>query len=707
MSRSMSSPDQGTFIARFLRYVVGAAAVAVSLAGCGGGGGSADATSTGAASAQMNPVAAFALAQQSVSATSAPAAAAPAPENMVANGGFESGIADWANWGNASLVTGQASSGSTSLRVGPAAGGVGQVVAGIVPGNTYRLTAQAKVSAASETAYVGLNFVDAAGTPLTQNSMLVNSTSWTTATVDVAAPPNASGALVYIWKNAGSGVADVDDFSLRAIGRAPAGPEFLDNKVANGGLENGLQGWQNWGNTIASTADVPTGFMAARVGPGAGGFGQDVVGIVAGRSYRVSAEAKVSTTGEVGYLGVVFMDDAGNGLLAQNVVFASSAFARAEANVTAPAGATSALVFAWKNAGAGFAYLDQVALFQVDQQAPTGPPAALPTIQMGQRTQILSDHDGTNKSPGIARLSGGGYVTAWVFKDAAAPADAGYQVCFVRQEPSGLRLGSSSCVAGAQPSPDLPTYVLPRPDGGFVIVWSAAADSAVQSQAFDAAGNPMGGIQAGPQRPVPAKAAALAGGGYVDVSMQPGGLNTSASMISFQRYASDGTPVGPATSVGDSGGFITLPAVALTGGGFAVAWLQNTTPSAPVVMTRMFAADGTPVGAPVVVSGTPPMCFSTGCQFQAPAAITPIDDGGYVVIWTEGFGRGAPEGTFARRFLPDGTPTPVLGKVDDRNMGGMAVANDAGQFLFVHSQDRDFLPGSDIQARLLGANQLR
>jgi hypothetical protein len=706
MSRMIPGARQGTFIARFLRWCVAAAAIAVALAGCGGGGGTAGASSPGAASAQTNPVAAFALAQQSVSASDAPAAAAAAPDNMVANGDFENGSSGWAYWGNSTL--GASSSGSTAMHVGTGAGGVGQVVAGIVPGTTYRLTAQAQVSAASETAYIGLNFADASGAALTQNSVPVSSTSWTTATVEAVAPPGAVKALVYVWKNAGSGGAEVDNYSLQAIGVTQAGPEFLDNKVVNGGIESGLQGWQNWGNTLASSADVPTGAQAAQVGPGAGGFGQLVGGIVGGASYRVSALAKVSNPSEPGYLGVAFIDGAGHWLLVQNVVFASTTFARTEANATAPASATQALVFVWKNAGTGLASLDDVALFQVDQQAPTVPPAPLPIIQMGQRTQILNGHAGANRSPSIARLSSGEYVTAWVFKDAAASADAGYQVCFVRQEPGGLRLGSSSCVSGAQASPSYPTYVLARPDGGFVIVWNAAADAAVQSQAFDAAGNPVGGIQAGAQRPVPAKAAALAGGGYVDVTVQPGGLNTSASMVSFQRYASDGTPIGPATSVGDSGGIMALPAVPLTGGGFAVAWLQDLTVGAPTAMARMFADDGTPTGGPVVVSGTPPTCgVSTGCQYQGLAAMSPIDDGGYVVMWWDGFGRGTPLGTFARRFLPDGTPTPVVGKIDKINLIGMAVANDAGQFLLVHPEDHDAQAGSDIWARLLGTDQLR
>jgi hypothetical protein len=717
-SVSSTTLNEGASIARkftrLLRWASGAAAVALAVAGCGGGGDIAGAGATPTAgSAQSNPVAAFALAQQSLLATNVPAPAAAASANMISNGGFENGMTDWADWANASASSGQASSGSSALTVGTAAGGAGQLVGGIVAGNTYRLTAQAKVSAASETVYIGINFIDGIGlphteNPFTQNSVLVSSTGYTTATLDVVAPPNATAALVYVWKNAGSGVAYVDDFSLQAIGRAEPGPAATGNMLVDGGLESGLASWSDWGNTSRSSGLAGVGSSAEQVGTGAGGFGQDVPGILAGSTYRVSALAKVSTPSETGYLGVMFMDAAGTGLVAQSVVFRSTAVSTVQADVTAPAGATKAQVFVWKNAGDGFASIDQISLVRVDRQAPTAPPADLTTVQMGQRTQIVSDHAGNNTVPSIARLSNGTYVTAWVFMDAAAPADAGGQACFVRLDVSGLRVGTSSCVQGSDANPYAYTYVNARPDGGFVLVWFNASDSAVRSQAFDAAGNAVGGIQAGPQRPVDATAAALTGGGYVSVSVQPGGVTSSASMISFQRYASDGTPIGPSTSVGDSGGLQALPPVPLAGGGFAIAWLQT----GPVirtttVMTRMFAADGTPMGGPVVVSGTPPACFSTGCQFQGLGAISPVDDGGYVVVWWDGFGRGASEGTFARRFQPDGTPTPVIGKIDVLSLSGMAAANDAGKFLFVQSDQRDPFPGSDIQARLLDATQLQ
>ena len=352
-------------MSRFLRWVLGVTGVVLAVAGCGGGGGEGDSAAAAASPQPAAPVAGFAQTQESVSAAPASLTGSAGPGNMVSNGSFESGMTGWVDWGHAGTTAESMGAGNWALAVGPAAGGAGQEIAGVVPGSTYRLSARARVSAGSETVYIGVNFIDASGAPLTQNSVLVNSTVTTTARLDVAAPPDAARALVYVWKNAGSGVAYVDDVALESTGvSTPVGPSS-GNLVADGGFEGGLAAWEVWSAAGASTVEAAAGSRAAQVGTGAGGLGQDVQGIVPGTSYRVSALAKVGSPGEVGYLGVMFTDDAGTGLLAQNVVFRSGAYATAQADVTAPANATRAKVFVWKNAGAGFAYVDEVTLLRM------------------------------------------------------------------------------------------------------------------------------------------------------------------------------------------------------------------------------------------------------------------------------------------------------------------------------------------------------
>lgn len=295
----------------------------------------------------------------------------PASDNLLTNGGFESGMRDWVNWGNAVEASGEGSSGSWALRVGTAAGGAGHDVSGIAGGTTYRLTAQARVNAGSETVYVGVNILDHLGAVVARNFVPVTTTAYSTATLTIVAPADAVKAVVYVWKDAGSGFAYVDDFVFEAAGGSPPAPPPPPsaNLVANGGFENGLASWSDWGNATTST-DAAAGSSAARVGTGGGGFGQDVAGIVAGTTYRLGGIAKVSSAGETGYLGVRFTDDAGSRLAEQSVAFSSSAYSTVQLDLVAPANATSALVYVWKNAGSGFAYVDEVALSQVTSGGP-------------------------------------------------------------------------------------------------------------------------------------------------------------------------------------------------------------------------------------------------------------------------------------------------------------------------------------------------
>jgi hypothetical protein len=614
-----------------------------------------------------------------------PASVAPAPpdSNLLSNGGFEAGMSDWVDWGNTHILNAPVNSGALALSAGPAAGGAGHNVDGIVPGTTYRLVAQAKVSDPSaDRVFVGVNFLDEAGSVVGATQLSTTSTRYTGLSGDIIAPPRAVRAVVYVWKNAG-GVGYVDDFAFGVVsGSAPPLNQVSPNLVANGQLF-GLSGWVNWGNA-AGTGSSAGG---AQVGTDAGGFGQNVGGILPGETYRLSANVKVSTAGETGYLGLKFVDSAGNSLQDQLAPFSSTAVSSAQVQLVAPANAVGALVYVWKNAGSGFALVDNVTLVQLGSTAP--PP---PVVQLSGSPQERLDADGlaTHKGQSITRLGNGNYVAAWV----ATNGDPGlaatlWQVCFQRLDANLARLGPNACVTDAQATTQ-PTQVLARPNGGFVIVWSiiesvssGTMHYAERSQAFDAAGNAIGGIQDGPQQPVPSTAAALTGGGYVAVSAAVGNpVPPSVSNLSFQRYSADGTPIGSPTSVGDKGGLSGARVVPLAGGGFAVAW--NGAGPAPAVYTRTFTADGTPVGEPVLAGGVTLFCSTSGCPFQYLVGLSPMDDGGYLVLWGDGFGRGSPGGTFARRFKADGSPGAAKGQV--RTTGQPAPAGPDG-FVLVWAED--------------------
>lgn len=680
----------GRQLACLLKWTLGGAALALGLSGCGGGGGGV-ATPTAAASAPPDQVAAFALTQESVTRQMAPRqalAASPATANLIFNGGFESGTTGWVNWGNANVVSGQASSGSSALGVGSAAGGAGQDVAGIVAGSTYRLTARARVSVVTEPVYVGVNFLDVSGEPITQNAVLIASAVYTTATVEAVAPPNAARALVYAWKNAGTGLAYVDDFAFGLAGGAAPAPASTGNVVANGGFENGLANWVNWASST-STDHAAAGVSAAQVGTGAGGFGQQVGAVVAGNSYRLRALAKVSDPGEIGYLGVLFTDEAGTGLLVQSVLFRGTAYSTTLADVTPPANATKALVFVWKNAGGGFAFVDEVALSGTEVGMPPPPPPPVdgtvpgpeavaaapvgsPVFQLPwggamsgsvySRSNVLRRYSPAGVQVGPATpfdfpasggsatvLEGGGYAAVWIASVTPLVTVPSYQLYTQAYTATGQPIGSPLAIALTRVADENPAAVphhAPLAGGGYVVAWAlqqeepgGANDRGVYTQRFDASGQPVG----------PAQQATTDGAGFLHVI----GTTTGGYVVSWGKlagtvggaraYGADGAPLAPEQVAGDSWHTGAGPRGAMTplaGGGAAIVWQVQNQP----VSVQHITASGVALPAQVASSLSSPN--------RAQVKVAGLPDGGSVVAWVELFGGNV----YARRHAADGTP---------------------------------------------------
>ena len=687
-------------LTRGLRWCAGAVAVALAVAGCGGGGGG-EVTPTVAAPGRPDQVAAFALTQQSVAARMAPLAGVPASTtgttgNLILNGSFESGMTGWANWGNATVVTGQASSGTSALAAGPDSGGAGYDVGGVVPGSTYRLTAQARVSVAGDAVYVGVNFLDQWGLPATQNAVRVTGAAYTTVTFEAVAPANAVKAVVYVWKNAGSGLAYVDEFAFAAVDASAPGAASSNNLVTNGGFESGLANWVDWGNS-ASATQAAAGSSAAQVGTGAGGFGQHVLGgVVPGNRYRLTAQARVSVPGEIGYLGVMFTDDSGLGtaLLVQNVVFRSTTYGAVQADVTAPANARRAVVFVWKNDASGFALVDDVSLVQVAPGTVTEPPpppvvdtcrgplavvsspVGSPVFQLPwggamsgsvySNSNLLRRYSTTGVQVGAATpfnfpasggsatvLEGGGYAQVWIVRVAEWPLSS-YQLYTQAFTATAQPIGSPFAIAFtaiADNNPAAVPHMAPLAGGGYVVVWAlqqsaagAANDRGVYTQRFDANGQPAG----------PARQATTDGAGFLHIiGTTSGGYVVSWGELTgtvggARAYGGDGAPLAPEQVAGDSWDIGAGPRgsiAPLAGGGAAIVWQVRDQP----VYVQHISASGAALPAQVASSLTAPGI--------AVVAVAGLPDGGSVVAWVEiPLGGVGVRAVYARRFAADGTP---------------------------------------------------
>ncbi len=283
--------------------------------------------------------------------------------NLISNPGFESGMASWVDWGNAGAIPGAGMSGSSGLRVGTAAGGAAQQVPGIVAGGEYQLVARVRATVPGDPAYLGINMLDAAGNVVAQRAQEFADTTFQTASVNLTAPATATKAVVFVWKNAGSGHALVDDVIFAPVGAAPPPPppSGFVNLLSNPGFEAGMGSWVDWGNTLVETAAGASGSAKAlRVGRPAGGAGQEVGGVVPGALYRFAAGVRVSEPSDFGYVGVNLVDASGINLSQHVIGFENpTATQRMSVEFQAPAGAVKALVYVWKNGGAGYAHVDE------------------------------------------------------------------------------------------------------------------------------------------------------------------------------------------------------------------------------------------------------------------------------------------------------------------------------------------------------------
>jgi len=144
-----------------------------------------------------------------------------------------------------------------------------------------------------------------------------------------------------------------------AVAPAPAPAPAATGILVNGDFSGGMASWNNWGN-----AQVVNGALNA--GTAAGGAAQDIASkLVAGKQYRLSGSARITTAAEGVFVGIKLMDSAGNVLVNEVACASSVTMVSGFLTFTAPQGATSGYVFIWKNASAAIGIVGNLSLVAV------------------------------------------------------------------------------------------------------------------------------------------------------------------------------------------------------------------------------------------------------------------------------------------------------------------------------------------------------
>jgi Ca2+-binding RTX toxin-like protein len=261
----------------------------------------------------------------------------------------------------------------------------------------------------------------------------------------------------------------------------------------------------------------------------------------------------------------------------------------------------------------------------------------------------------------IAALEGGGFVVAWEDRSATggdtSTGAVRAQVFGATGEPVGTEILVNTTTANVQGDPSVAGLA----GGGFVVSWDDASQIGVSDSLLDVRARIFGpgGTPAGPEfrantttlnSQENSAVTVLEGGDIIlawdDFSQQ--GADTSEDGLRLQRYRPDGTAVGPEVLVNTlRTGDQSNPAVtALRGGGYVVTWTSEdpTGGDASVSSARgqVFDAAG--------VARTAEFQINTATAgFQAELSVAALEDGRFVVVWTDASATGGDTSVWAVR----------------------------------------------------------
>jgi hypothetical protein len=205
-----------------------------------------------------------------------------------------------------------------------------------------------------ETGYVLIHYLDEAGNQIAPQSVIqFNNTTSEQKQITVQPPSDTTQLRVWAWKNAGTGFFFVDNIVL-----APR-----PNLLANSGFEQGDAAWEDWGNTSILPGNTASGNLALQIGPGQGGRSQ-TISASPSTTYNLSSWGRVSQAGETGWIIVHHLDAAGNIVLQSFIDFSNTSYEQKQIALQTTANTAQLRVWAWKNAGTGFFYVDDLNLYR-------------------------------------------------------------------------------------------------------------------------------------------------------------------------------------------------------------------------------------------------------------------------------------------------------------------------------------------------------
>jgi hypothetical protein len=255
----------------------------------------------------------------------------------------------------------------------------------------------------------------------------------------------------------------------------------------------------------------------------------------------------------------------------------------------------------------------------------------------------------------VAALTGGGFVSVMRsggWSDGPAGENHAEGIWARRYDGNSGAVGDWFKVDASDSNMDIEPAVAALSNGGFVVTYSSLEDSPasydIRGRVYDVTAGGVSSVRefevtAASGNQFASAVTGLTGGGFVVTYTA---TSSSQHDVFYRRYDSDGDALGAATKAhADSSldqNFSTI--ASLQGGGFVMAWTNETGSGDLEVRAARYNSSGVKQGSEISVN-------TTSSDLQEYASIAGLKDGGFVVTWSS-FGQSGDGGfgVFGQRF---------------------------------------------------------
>ena len=226
---------------------------------------------------------------------------------------------------------------------------------------------------------------------------------------------------------------------------------------------------------------------------------------------------------------------------------------------------------------------------------------------------------GTQSDPAAVTLANGTVVLAWT--------DGGGSIKGRLLDANGVPHGHDLAISATGATSQSNVSLAALATGGFIATWSDGPNSTVRGRIFGSDASPVGSTFVIPDHAAVfqgnSKISTLSNGNVVVTWSE---YNGSSNAIHAQILSASGTRVGSDLTVAAGGDVSDPDIVALSGGGFAIAWSTGSASLGSNIHAQIFTAAGATVGAEMAVT-------SDTVGWHRDPVLGALPANGFIVAW--------------------------------------------------------------------------